>query len=141
MIQSVNDGRIQKLLDVLKFFHNWEDSFKEPKEIAKHLISRQTREDIDSSVYGFIEIVNVASSLNIGIIPGYFNSDLIENWFCQMRSLRNGANQNPTMSQIGPAINSNLITGSLVSKKGNSGGCGRKYAGLMPPKKKIKMNN
>ena len=141
MVHSVNDPRIQKLLDVLTFFHNWEDSFKDPKEIDKHLISRQTRQDIDSSVYGFIDIVNVASSLNIGIVPGYFNSDLIENWFCQIRSLRNGANQNPTMSQIGPAINSNLITGSLVSKKGNSGGCGRKYAGVIPPNKKLKMKH
>ena len=78
---------------------------------------RQTSEDIDSSIYGFMEMVNVAASLGIGLFPGYFNSDLIENWFSQMCSLRNGANQNPTLGQIRPAINSNLITGSVVSKK------------------------
>ena len=65
MVHSVNDPRIQKLLDVLTFFHNWEDSCRDPKEISKHLISHQPREDIDSSVYGFIEMVNVASSLHI----------------------------------------------------------------------------
>ena len=86
-------------------------------------------------------MVNVASSLHIGIVPRYFNSDLIENWFCQIRSLRNCANQNPTMCQIGPGINSNLITGSLISKKGNSGGSGRKYAGVMPLNKKLKMKH
>ena len=63
----------------------------------------------------------MAASLGIDLVPGYFNSDLIENWFSQMCSLRNGANQNPTVAQIGPAINSNLITGSIVSEKGNTG--------------------
>ena len=89
-------------------------------------------------IYGFIEMINVAASLGIGLVPGYFNSDLIENWFTQIRSLRNGANQNPTLAQIGPAINSNLITGSIVSEKSNTGGSGRKYSGILPPTKKLK---
>ena len=141
MIYSVQDHRIQKLLDVLHFFQRWEGEYSNPKDINKHLISSQTRQDIDSSIYGFIEMVNVATKLHIGLIPGYFNSDLIENWFCQMRGLRNGSNQNPSLSQIGPGINSNLITGSLISKKGNSGGNGRKYPGVMPPCKKKKLLN
>ena len=69
-------------------------------------------------MYGFVEMVNVASSYHIGIAPGYLNSDLIDNWFCQMRSPRNGANQNPSMGYISPGINSNLITGSLIPRKG-----------------------
>ena len=55
-----------------------------------------------------------------------------------MHTIRNGANQNPTLCQIGPAINSNLITGSLFSKKSNSGGCGHKYSGVLPPSKRFK---
>ena len=80
----------------------------------------------------------MSTSLKVPIIPGYFNSDLIENWFCQVRGLRNGCNQNPSLCQIGPSINSNLISGSIVSAKGNTGGSGRKYEGVMPPKQKDK---
>ena len=101
------------------------------------MITRQTREDFDSCIYGFIEMVSVTSALSIPLLPGYFNSDLIENWFCQMRTHRNGANQNPTLSQIGPAINSNLITGSLFSRKSNTGGKGKKYPGVMPHDKEV----
>ena len=140
-VTSVYDPRTQKLLGVLDFFHSWESEFGTPRDKGKHLITTQTCEDIDFSIYGFIEMVNVASSLGIGLIPGYFNSDLIKNWFCQMRSLRNGANQNPTLAQIGPAINSNLITGSILSEKGNTGGSGRKYSGVLPPTKKFKSDN
>ena len=78
--------------------------------------------------------------MEIPILPGYFNSDLIKNWFCQMQGLHNGFNQNPTMSQIGPSINANLITGSVISSKENTGGSGRKYYGIMPPKRKFANN-
>ena len=99
--------------------------------------TRQKRGDIDSAIYGFIDIVSVALSLGTALIPGYFNSDLIENLSCQMRCLQNGANQNPTMSQIGPRVNSNLITGSIISMKGNTGSSGRKYARVLSPTKKL----
>ena len=42
---------------------------------------------------------------------------------------------------MGPAINSNLITGSIVSDKGNTGGSGRKYSGVLPPTKKLKSDS
>ena len=60
-LTSVYDPCIQKLLQVLDFSHIWENEFNLPKEKARHLISRQTREDIDSSIYGFIEIVKLAT--------------------------------------------------------------------------------
>ena len=88
----------------------------------KHLITRETRQDIDSCVYGFLHLLTVAEKLKMSLIPGYINSDLIENWFCQHRGLRNGFNMNPTLSQIAGATNTNIITGSLVSSKGNAGG-------------------
>ena len=113
-----------------EFFHSWESQFTNSKDIAKHLITRQTPEDIDSSIYGFVEMVKICSSKNIPLVPGYFNSALIENWFCQICGLRNGFSQNPTLKQIGPSINSNLITGSLISAKGNTGGSGRKCSSV-----------
>ena len=83
----MSDTRIHKLLKVLDFFHSWENQFATQKEQGQHLISRQTQEDIDCSIYGFIQIAHVATYLNILIIPGYLNSDLIENWFCPIRGL------------------------------------------------------
>ena len=101
----------------LTFFHVWEKEFASPKEKVKHLITKETREDIDSCVYGFVNLLKVAQKLDITLRPGYINSDLIENWFCQHHGLRNGFNQNPTLSQIAGATNSNIITGSVVSSK------------------------
>ena len=123
-VEDLSDPRIGKLLNVLQFFHDWESEFFTPQEKAKHLISRQPWEDIDSSIYGFIQMVKLPTEMHIPLVPGYFNSDLIKNWFCQIWGLCNGFNQNPTLSQIGPAINSNLITGSIVSLKGNTSGTG-----------------
>ena len=137
-IESMHDSHIQTLVQVLEFFHTWENESVSTKDKNRHLITRQTWEDIDLCIYGFIEMISVTSKLSIPIVPGYFNSDFIENWFCQMHTIRNGANQNPTLCQIGPAINSNLITGSLFSKKSNSGGCGKKYSGVLPPTKILK---
>ena len=104
------------------------------------MITRETREDIDSCIYGFINVVKFATKNKIPLVPTYFNSDLIENWFCQIRGLHNGFNQNPTLSQIGPCINANLLTGSVVSTKGNTGGTGLKAKGAMPPEGKLCRN-
>ena len=104
----------------------------------KHLIPRETQEDIDACIYGFMHLAKVACDINVPVSPGYINSDLIENWFAQMRSLQNGANNHPTLKQIGPSVNSNIITGSVISKTGNTGGYGYVYKGVMPPSKKFK---
>ena len=103
-IDSLEDSCTQKLLTVLEFFHTWENEFVTSKERSRHLITRQTCKDIDSSIYGFMEMISVTSKLSIPVVPGYFNSNLIENWFCQMCTIRNGANQNPTLSQIGQTL-------------------------------------
>ena len=136
----MDDVRISKILGVLQFFHNWEESYDElsMKYKSKYLIARETREDIDSSLYGFIEVVRIATSLNVPIIPGYFNSDLIKNWFRQIKGLRNGMNSNPTLSQVGPSINSNISTGDIISSKGNASGTGKMFKGVMPPNKNLK---
>ena len=64
-----------------------------------------------------MHLATVACDINVPVSPGYINSDLIENWFTQMRSPQNGANNHPTLKQIGPSINSNIITGSVISKQ------------------------
>ena len=137
-IFSVSDPSIDKLVEILQFFHNWENEYTNSKDQMKHLITRETRQDIDSCIYGFISLLTAAEKLLIPLVPGYINSDLIENWFCQHRGLRNGFNQNPTLSQISGATNSNIITGSVVSSKGNVGGVLFSQKGVMPPTKKFK---
>ena len=138
-ISTPNDLRIKELMSTLQFFHTWEDQFESPKEKVKHLITKETRQDIDSCIYGFVSLLTVVEKLNLAILPGYINSDLIENWFCQHRGLRNGFNQNPTLSQIAGATNTNIITGSVVSTKGNVGGLTYKSKGVLPPTKKFSL--
>ena len=136
-LSNISEEPVQQLLTNLKFFHEWENEFSTPKDKMKHLITIETREDIDSCVYGFVNLLKVAQKLDIKLKPGYINSDLIENWFCQHRGLRNGFNQNPTLSQIAGATNSNIITGSVVSSKSNAGGLISSCEGVMPPTKKF----
>jgi hypothetical protein len=47
------------------------------------------------------------------IIPSRVNSDVIENLFCQERSLHNGANTNPTFLGYCRTINS-IILGYII---------------------------
>ena len=137
-IVNVKDPQISNLLQILEFFHTWEEEFSSSKDKMKHLITSETRQDIDSCIYGFVSLVAVAQQLNLPLIPGYINSDLIENWFCQHRILRNGFTANPTLSQIAGATNTNIITGSVVSSKGNVGGITFRTKGVLPPTKKFK---
>ena len=138
-IENMHDSRVCVLQNILHFFHSWEDQFSDSKLQRKHLLTCKVREDIDACRYGFIHLVEVAQKIKVPIAPGYTNLDLIENWFCQICGLRNGFNSNPTLKQIGPSINSNIITGSVVSKKGNIGGKGIKHKGVLPPKS-VKQN-
>ena len=103
-------------------------------------MSRETRDDVVSSIVGFVEVVKIASNAEITLIPGYFNSDLIENWFCQLRGLRQGMNTNITLAQIGPSINANLLTGNLISrnKSSNVGSCVKPYEAACPAPMKLK---
>ena len=137
-ISTTKDTRIHDLMTTLEFFHTWEEQFSVPKDKVKHLITKETRQDIDSCIYGFVSMIGVVEKLGLAILPGYINSDLIENWFCQHRGLRNGFNQNPTLAQISGATNTNIITGSVVSSKGNVGGLTYKSKGVLPPTRKFK---
>ena len=113
-IQSMYDDRLCQLKEVLAFFHDWESEYSGPKLHTKHLITTETCEDIDSSIYNFMHLAKVGCDINVPVAPGYIYSDLIENWFGQIRSLCIGANHNPTLKQIIPSINSNIITGSVI---------------------------
>ena len=140
-IDNKYDVRINEVRQVLEFFTTWEEQFSDPADIRKHLISQQTHQDINSTLMGFLTLVDKNCDSDIAINPGFFNSDLIENWFCQLRGVRGGLSNHPTISQIGPAINTNILTGNVISvksKKSNASGKGLKSIPSLPPKKKRK---
>ena len=102
-IYTVDDSRVNDLLDVLNFFDDWEKELTNLKEQVKYRINTKTRQNIDTCIYCSVELLKVAQKFKIAITPGYINSYLIENWFCQHRCLRNGFNQNKTLYQIAGA--------------------------------------
>lgn len=134
-IESLYDTIVQQVTNVLDFFHQWETQYISGTEVRKHLMSRETRQDLSSSLMGFMKLVQITSAKNITLNPGLLNSDLIENWFCQIRSSRLGANDNCSLAEYGPANNTNLICGSVISSKtkNNCGPVTKKFKGVMPP--------
>lgn len=53
--------------------------------------------------------------------------NLIENFFCQQRGIRNALNTNQTLAQCGPLSNSIILTQHSISKKGNSATAAQLY--------------
>lgn len=85
--------------NAMDWFIKWETSVKNDKSIKNKqrcLISRQTRHDIISGITGLEELwMFKLQKSNSSIIPSKLNSDVIENLFCQQRTLHNGANTHP----------------------------------------------
>ena len=63
-----------------------------------------------------------------GVVPSRFNSDLVENHFCQTRGIHGGNMTNPTYSQYRATVNSIILGQSLRSR-------GRKSNAGIPPTK------
>ena len=139
-VENLRDIRINQLSNVLDFFISWEKEFEGHEKKDKFLMTKETRDDVVSTITGFFEVIKRADKSGISIIPGYFNSDLIENWFCQLRRLRQGMNTNMTLSQIGSSNNANILTGNLVAtkSKSNVGKGVRLFTGAHPAPKKLK---
>ncbi|XP_046357922.2 uncharacterized protein LOC124136148 [Haliotis rufescens] len=144
-VKSLHDERLTHVRQALKFFNGWEDqitsSTQHPNQ--KHLLTRETRDDFNSSLVGFISVCENLIPNGATINPGYFNSDLVENFFCQQRGVCHGLNNNPTLSQYGPAVNAVCIGQSTVSNKCNSGSKSHMFRATTPgplrPSKKRKM--
>lgn len=60
---------------------------------------------------------------NGSVVPARFNSDPVENHFCQMRGVHNGNMTNPNYGQYCDTVNAIILGQSLKSrgKKGNAG--------------------
>lgn len=119
---TLTDPRIAQLKEVSDWFQSWETSIIEDTELPhpQHcLLTRETRQDIQSCILGFLELVKyrIASSPGSGIVPMRLNSDVVENFFCQQRSTYNGATTNPTYRSYQTATNSIILEQPIILEK------------------------
>lgn len=141
-IKDRNDPRLNSLTESYNWFKSWEKqeiSDNEPNKRYKSLLTMETREDLDYMYYGFISLVEICTNeLNIELVPSRVNSDIIENVFCQERSLYHGANTNPNYNEYRTGINSIILGQTTTSRKSNAGGETAKPFAIGPPSKKFK---
>ena len=128
-IYDMGDPRIKMVRDVADWFHNWEEevmnmSQLSQKEKNRSLISKETREDIQCCLLGFVSLCTLATERQKQIIPGTINSDIIENTFCQQRASYHGANTHPDYATYAHSMNAIIFGERVVSSKSNSGGQG-----------------
>lgn len=137
---DMSDERINKVEGVINFFDAWELQILATNELQKvknaNLITRETREDTQSSLVGFIQLVKYVITNGMAVNPGLINSDPVENFFCQQRGIRNGLATNPTVSQYGPGVNSIIIGQQAISRKSNTGEKSAIYKGTKPYSRK-----
>ena len=106
--------------EILDFFLKWEIDTPEHKQ-TRCLMTRECREDLQSALLGFVFVGKLCIDLDLPMKSGTFNSDLIENFFCQQRGISHGLNTNPTIAQYGPGVNAIILGQGCISKKCNSG--------------------
>lgn len=137
-IVDISDDRLKQNRDVLNWFVEWENSIPTQKE--KCLISHQTRDDIVCLILAFEELCHYKmKKSHFSIVPGRINSDVIENMFCQQRTLHSGANTNPTYIEYSRNVNSVILGETSISRKSNTGGNGAAIFSAEKPNKKPKV--
>ena len=126
-IVLLEDDRLHTLLRVNQWFKDWESSILSQSDVPmparnKMLMPAETRQDLDSSLKGFVCMVRHKLSLSSGssVVPSRINSDCIENQFCQQRGIFNGNNTNPTYRTFAETQNSIILMQPIISKKCNS---------------------
>jgi hypothetical protein len=134
-MSSIKDERICKLNSIVQFFNSWETDVCESPQYfhGKHLITKQTRDDINSALTGFVSLCEGnMKDCTTSINPGFINSDIVENLFCQQRGMCNGANTNPTLAQFGPSNTSITLGQKTISSKCNSGNTALHFTATTP---------
>jgi hypothetical protein len=125
-ITELSDPRMHCLLELENWLDKWAESIskitdKSSSEKNKMFISQETYSDLLSMCRGFTEICKRRNEIHHrSITPAGLNSDVIENFFCQQRTLCNGSNSNPTVHQYKYGINATILSQNPVSKKSNA---------------------
>ena len=114
---------------MLDWFVKWDQHVKSftgliAKEKQACLMSRESVFDLKLCIAGFIQLVlcQLLESSKVHVVPGKLNTNIIENNFCQQRTLYNGANANPDYFQYAKNQNSVILGQSILSNKSNTGG-------------------
>ena len=104
--KDIEDERFDENEEVLKWLVDWEKKAKAAKEAndetGDKILCPTTVFDIKSMIIGFKEVCKIIFQKYPGlfVIAKKFNTDVVENIFCQVRS-RNGQNDNPTLAAYG----------------------------------------
>lgn len=120
-ITDPNDQRLEELESVRIWFDNWA---KEAKD-AKSLPSAQCMEDMQAMLFSFQDVCKTHLAdfpEGRGVVPARFNSDLVDNHFCQTRGIYGGNLTNPSYAQYCNTVNSVILGQSMRSRgrKGNA---------------------
>ncbi|KAJ8044896.1 ATP-dependent DNA helicase PIF1 [Holothuria leucospilota] len=134
-IKTVTDERFEILNDVLEWFQKWRMQAESnedltPAERKKRILSQECCDDVEALLMTFPYVCrNHLQKFPHGhIVPSRFNTDIVENHFCQQRGLYNGNTTHPTYASYCSTVNSIILGQSLQSR-------GRKSnAGLMTAK-------
>ena len=125
-LTDLSDPRLQCLGELEAWLDQWSESVSEindksASEKNKMFISKETYSDLLSMCLGFTAICKRRIEVHHrSLVPSGLNSDVIENFFCQQRTLSNGSNNNPTVHQYKYGINATILSQSVISKKSNA---------------------
>ena len=109
-----SDERLKQIALVLEFFKSLL-----PEE--SHF-TRETHEDVLFLLSAFLQYCTVKLGKNESVSPITLNSDVVENFFCQQRSIHHGANNNPNYLQYTSTVNSIVLGAtSNAKRKSNTG--------------------
>lgn len=121
------DTRLAKVSESHEWFQSWEKQIQLRNDLSKNakqrsLITNEAREDLDSCIIGFTQLVkqHTKNFPGAAIIPSMINTDVVENVFCQQRSVHNGGNTHPNLYQYRYTLNTILFSGGLKKRSGNA---------------------
>ncbi|CAG2207258.1 unnamed protein product [Mytilus edulis] len=141
-VKDINDERLRLFSEAYNWFKSWEKSnvgsTDDEHKRYKTLMTMETREDLDFLYLGFMSLTHIMiTELKSELTPARINSDIVENIFCQERSLYHGANTNPNYNEYRTGINSIILGQATTSRKSNAGGVKAEPFALGPPPKKM----
>lgn len=129
-VKSMSDERLQTLDNISQWFQNWENGNKKDTTIPENkkrqsLPSKECLEDLHILIKSFQQVCEMRCQdyPGWGIVPSRFNTDLVENQFCQQRGLFNGNATHPNLATYSHTVNSIIIgqTSKSRGRKSNAG--------------------
>ena len=129
-IMTSSDERLEKLNNIHLWMKRWEEENMSNEEIPtnkkkRSLPTDQCRQDLHILIKSFNQLCcqRIKEYPGWGIVPSRFNTDLVENHFCQERGLHNGNATHPNLCTYSNTINSIIIGQSSKSRgrKSNAG--------------------